>query len=40
MSVAIEKDLGKTHFVTLVTSITPCVWDIEYSLDHIDEVII
>ena len=39
MTAAIEKDLGKTPFVTHMTSITPCIWDVEYSLDHVDEVI-
>lgn len=38
MSTAIEKDLGKTPFVTEFTSLIPCIWDVEYSLDHIDEV--
>jgi hypothetical protein len=35
---AIKKDLGKAPFVTELTSITPCVWDVKYNLKHIDKV--
>jgi len=38
MTAAIEKDLGKTPFVTEMTSIHPVIMDIEYNLSHIDEV--
>lgn len=38
MTAAIEKDLGKSPFVTELTSVQPCFWDIEYSLDHVDKV--
>lgn len=39
MTSAIEKDLGKSPFVTEITSLQPCIWDVEYSLDHIDEFV-
>lgn len=35
---AIEKDLGKSRFVTELTSLMPCEWDIKYNLDHVDKV--
>jgi len=38
MTAAIEKDLGKSPFVTELTSLQPCIWDIEYSLDHVTQV--
>ena len=38
MTAAIEKDLGKSPFVTELTSLQPCIWDIEYSLEHVEKV--
>ena len=38
MLVAIEKDLGKSKFVTELTSLYPCLWEIQHDLTNIDEV--
>jgi hypothetical protein len=38
MKTAIENDLQKTQFVTELTSINPCIWDIEHNLKNIDKV--
>jgi hypothetical protein len=38
MTAALEKDLGKSAFVCELTSLYPCIWDVEYSLDHVAEV--
>ena len=38
MTGALQKDLNKSGFVSELTSIQPCLWDIEYNLEHLDEV--
>ena len=38
LTAALESDLGKSAFVTELTSLAPCLWDVEYSLENIDEV--
>jgi aldehyde dehydrogenase (NAD+) len=38
MTAAVEKDLGKASFVTELTSLMPCKWDIDFNLKHIDQV--
>ena len=35
---ALEKDLGKSKFVSEFTSLLPCIWDIDYSLENVDKV--
>jgi hypothetical protein len=35
---ALEKDLGKSKFVSEFTSLYPCIWDIEYSLANVEKV--
>jgi hypothetical protein len=35
---ALEKDLGKSKFVSELTSIMPCLWDVEYSLERVEQV--
>ena len=32
---ALEADLGKAAFISELTSIQACIWDVEYSLDHV-----
>ena len=34
---ALEKDLGKSKFVTELTSLLPCIWDIDYSLENVEK---
>lgn len=38
MTGALEKDLGKAAFISELTSIQACVWDVVYSIDHVEEV--
>ena len=35
LTAAVEKDLGKAHFVTELTDVNPCVWDVEYAIKHV-----
>lgn len=35
---ALTIDLGRSKFVTELISIQACLWDFEYSLEHVDEV--
>jgi len=35
---ALEKDLGKSKFVSEFTSLLPCIWDIDYSLENVEKV--
>jgi aldehyde dehydrogenase (NAD+) len=35
---ALEQDLGKSKFVSEFTSLLPCIWDIDYSLENVEKV--
>jgi len=35
---ALTLDLGKSVFITEMVSINVCLWDAEFSLEHVDEV--
>ncbi len=35
---ALEKDLGKSKFVSEFTSLLPCIWDVDYSLENVEKV--
>jgi hypothetical protein len=35
---AIEKDLGNARFASEISHVLPCIWDIDFNLDHVDEV--
>ena len=35
---ALEIDLGKSKFVSEFTSLLPCIWDIDYSLENVEKV--
>jgi hypothetical protein len=38
MTDALKKDLGKSAFISELTSVQACIWDVEYSLAHVEEV--
>ncbi len=35
---ALEQDLGKSKFVSEFTSLLPCIWDVDYSLENVEKV--
>jgi len=35
---SLEIDLGKSKFVSEFTSLLPCIWDIDYSLENVEKV--
>lgn len=39
LAAALEKDLGLSPFASELSHITPCIWDIDHSLENVEKVI-